>query len=597
MNEKIRITSELVLNQSKFDAQIKKIPDQIKNAVKKGGDSVSGFFKKSGSGGGSSGSQSSFVKRNEDRLSQARKDAYSGVSVADNVSTRGSIYEMARGDAEAVRDIYGIGKSGWAKMKGKSASVSGGGGGQDGGGGGSNHSGSHEGSFFDGMSKKTITNATFNVANGNFKGIGGSGQFGSGVSTGIGGHGAPLGGGDGPKGPEAGGGASKVGGALGMAGGFMLAAMGFVLKLASDVAQAAKQSYSKQSGTRGATGITVRGGEDIFADAEVAQANVALGKTTGKDIFKKGNLISKDVMAFARGNNESLSAMVTELSGIKKNTDPKGDPTKLSSTLAMVRGMANSAGFTGMKEVDFMKRVSSFASNRAENQGAFLNLKDYGQFTGGLNASEMTSGRRQNLSEKMQESAFAGPFSGDPIGQMAFAKAMEANGGDMDKALRDLEKNSGKYSSQSTSFLKDAMGGTAFGLMYKQAGIGSYTEGSSLTSNMKGFKDNNEMTNFGRDTVIGHTNALDAKYESSGMGLVEWEHKYQMKKADLATGVGEGVLNTMDAAESGMVKLAQASAGASEAILEGAQSLVEGMQSFFGKFGGGKGTSKLKSKK
>ncbi|PJZ87613.1 hypothetical protein CH368_16010, partial [Leptospira levettii] len=322
----------------------------------------------------------------------------------------------------------------------------------------------------------------------------------------------------------------------------------------------------------------------------------ASGKVTGEDVYGKKSSdfgIDKDLMKYASGRGENIASLVTGIETIKKNTDASGSGS-LSKVMSSVKGYANASGYTNLREIEFLNKMSSLSESRMVGSGAKFNMGDFGQFSAGLNSSSMNASRRMALSEKLGDSAFQGPFSGDPLGQMAFIQSMSQNKGNLSSAIADLEANPMKYMSQGIGSLQGSLGKDAFGLMFKMTGMGSFTEGSSLSSTMKSVKPSDiGSVKAGWNDITAQTNTLDEVYEEKGKSAFDLRNKYQRGKAGIVSslggGAGEMLLDAVQSTEQAIGQLGAGAGKVAQVLIEAAQGVGEAM----GKFFGGKNTGNV----
>ncbi|PJZ86718.1 hypothetical protein CH368_20580, partial [Leptospira levettii] len=276
MEESIKLTGKLAIDRKQFDQTLQNLPKDTEKAFSKMSGSVGKFFQSA-----SKSLPNQNKKQNVSTVAKAgnfaRDNTYQGGDIASNIDTQGSLYSMVRGDIEASRGAYKSVadkyKATFGKKKLEDQNTSGG-----------EQTGSPSLPLGQNLTKQTIQNASFQIANAKFDGkalptsASQSTNPGAGTLPGAGGGGSGI---------EGGGMMTKVGGTMGIVGGVVLAAAGATLKMISDVADRYEQAMSKQSGTIGSLGGYVGGGGGYATNSELAQSMVASGKVTGEDVYGK----------------------------------------------------------------------------------------------------------------------------------------------------------------------------------------------------------------------------------------------------------------------------------------------------------------------
>jgi hypothetical protein len=351
--------------------------------------------------------------------------------------------------------------------------------------------------------------------------------------------------------------ASNGASALATSGGVMRAAMsnpytaaaaltiGAGAMIVGDSGEKYENAIMSQAGTFGATGGYVGGGGGYFDNSSVAQGVVEYGKASGKNIYGKGTKglgIGNDIMRFASGNNESLGSVLGSIATLQKNNG--GKKTSLSDTLSLARGGANAVGYTNMRQAEYLQKMGGMSEQYA-SQGLQLNVAGFSSLAGGLSSKNMnmTADQKFQTAEKLQNSATQGPF-GDAFGQMAFAKAMEENEGDIHKAMIDLEKNPHKYATALPDALKDSP--EALGLYAKQTGMGSYTQWSGYASNPKKVTKDKSLVKAGGNMAVAHKNTMEGKaLTPEAREALKGGYKMAETKQDAQNTATEGIVKAI----------------------------------------------------
>ncbi|MDI7182872.1 hypothetical protein [Leptospira santarosai] len=300
------------------------------------------------------------------------------------------------------------------------------------------------------------------------------------------GNGAGPGSGGGNNGADAkGNGLSAMGMAIPIAGA-AFAVAGGVLKTISAIGEQYHAAMQSQSSTIGATGGYVGGGSGYFSNAELASANVAKGRITGKSIYGKGNTIDSDTIRFTASQGKGIGEVVKELETIRKDNK--------HADLGFLRGGANASGFSGLRQSEYISKLASISEN-LRGKGFSGDISDYTKFAAGMNRTDgtkMDPARKMSLAEELSSQGRSGAFGGGIFGSLSFANALKTNGGDVFKAIRESESSPGKYMSSALSGL-DA---NTRGIIAKLNG-GSFSEMSSLKLGYSNFKEDNSSIQAG----------------------------------------------------------------------------------------------------
>ncbi|EMO21504.1 hypothetical protein LEP1GSC168_4197 [Leptospira santarosai str. HAI134] len=300
------------------------------------------------------------------------------------------------------------------------------------------------------------------------------------------GNGAGPGSGGGNNGADAkGNGLSAMGMAIPIAGA-AFAVAGGVLKTISAIGEQYHAAMQSQSSTIGATGGYVGGGSGYFSNAELASANVAKGRITGKSIYGKGNTIDSDTIRFTASQGKGIGEVVKELETIRKDNK--------HADLGFLRGGANASGFSGLRQSEYISKLASISEN-LRGKGFSGDISDYTKFAAGMNRTDgtkMDPARKMSLAEELSSQGRSGAFGGGIFGSLSFANALKTNGGDVFKAIRESESSPGKYMSSALSGLE----ANTRGIIAKLNG-GSFSEMSSLKLGYSNFKEDNSSIQAG----------------------------------------------------------------------------------------------------
>lgn len=259
---------------------------------------------------------------------------------------------------------------------------------------------------------------------------------------------------------------SKIGGAIPFIGGAIAAATAGALKLVSDVGQRHVSAIQSQIGTIGATGRYVGGGEGYFDNSQVASAKISRSRINGNSTDPD---IDKQEMMFAYSQGRGLSEIVDSMAKLKKEN---------GSSLNFYRGAAQQAGFSNLRQSEYLTKLGDM-SESLRSKGYSGDMSSFSSSLAGLSIGGFGDpSRKMSVAESIGEKSRSGVFGGGVVGGLAMAEALKESGGDFDSAMKLLEGKDGhKYGMNALSGF-DSM---TRGVLFKQQGIGSYTEGSGYS--------------------------------------------------------------------------------------------------------------------
>ena len=189
------------------------------------------------------------------------------------------------------------------------------------------------------------------------------------------------------------------------------------MQIVSDIGQHHTQAMMSQQGTIGATkGYVGRGGA-YFANAQVAQAQIAKARAGRMYGYDKGAGIEGDEMRFAAQQNMGLSQFVEALGDIKDQDE------KVS--INFLRGAANITKMTGLKQGVFVQQLQQY-SNQLRGQGYLGGLSGVMGLGAGLaqNIPGMKGERAMKVAQGMDTDVRKGAEGGS-LSQMAIAAVMK----------------------------------------------------------------------------------------------------------------------------------------------------------------------------
>ncbi|HNM06139.1 MAG TPA: hypothetical protein PKK05_24695, partial [Leptospiraceae bacterium] len=206
--------------------------------------------------------------------------------------------------------------------------------------------------------------------------------------------------------------------ALAAAGGIAGAAakaLGGIMQIVSDIGQQHTQAMMSQQGTIGATKGYVGGGGAYFANAQVAQAQIA--KARAGRVYGNEAKVSGNEMRFAAQQNMGLSQFVEALGDIKDQDE------KVS--INFLRGAANITKMTGLKQGVFVQQLQQY-SNQLRGQGYLGGLGGVMGLGAGLaqNIPGMKGERAMKVAQGMDTDVRKGA-EGSSLSQMAIAAVMK----------------------------------------------------------------------------------------------------------------------------------------------------------------------------
>ncbi|RHX90243.1 hypothetical protein DLM76_20480 [Leptospira yasudae] len=349
--------------------------------------------------------------------------------------------------------------------------------------------------------------------------------------------------------------------------GAAFAIAGGVLKTISAIGEQYHAAMQSQATTIGATGGYLGGGGGYFSNAELAQANVMRGRVTGDSVYGKGNQIDSETIQFASSQGKSLSEVVRELETIRKESK--------NASLGYLRGGANASGFGELRQSEYISKLASISEN-LRSKGYSGDISDYAKFSAGIvrgDGSKMDPTRKMALAEQLTDQGRSGAFGGGVFGSLSMAESLKANSGDVFKAIRDSEKNPGKFMTSALSGLD----GNTRGIIQKMSG-GSFTEMSDLKFGYKDFGSDNSAIKAGYNKGLELDN-LKKETFASDVGADAAQVGYELNKA---------MLDLFKENQGAMKALIQVVGGIEKALLPvvstGISAIVSDLQTISGSF-------------
>ena len=252
---------------------------------------------------------------------------------------------------------------------------------------------------------------------------------------------------------------------------------GFLVNMASTIGQKRTSAINSQAGTLGATGDYVGGGGGLFANSEVAKAQIEYNRAF-IDNAKGGKSPIKDL------NNLSNFASVNNM-GLGQATGAMGEIQRAAKdiNIQFIKGAATQSKILGLKQGEFLTKFADIVkSNRAEGFGEMTNSKGFLEMATGFTQNGVISPERgldiaKNLDSKVRQGENGGIF-----GQLALVEEMNKNGGDLFKALSTNEREG--ITPNKLEAINNMFGGNKdiLGFLSRKEGVSTFTEGRELGS-------------------------------------------------------------------------------------------------------------------
>jgi hypothetical protein len=365
--------------------------------------------------------------------------------------------------------------------------------------------------------KVTIETADFK----NIKGLGG-GKFGI-PGTGGGGGGSPD--------------LMDHGDALGNAGqsipalGALLAVGGALVKLVSSVGEQYTAAMNSQAATLGATGEYIGGGGKYFANADMAQAALAMARERGESVFGRGQTLANTL---TRGGDQSWASFAASQGmGIQQVAESYGALTRDFAqnanelSLNTLRQYMKAANVPALK---YGETVEKFGKHiQAMRQAGYGGISREGveqMFSLVAGMKLATPERGGDILQTLDKQARQADQS--TLGNILLSKHL-ASGMSMDEAMMAAERGLGdpKNAAILQEFMK-SLDPLSRGFFAKQLGL-TYTEGRGLTLE-SGQKANVEAIQSGGNQALAMQN--ESMEVMAGMGETA-KVAYEMHRAML----------------------------------------------------------------
>jgi hypothetical protein len=346
------------------------------------------------------------------------------------------------------------------------------------------------------VSAMTVRTATFQ----NVKGLGsgnGPGNSGSGSATDMGGSVEKI--------------AQKataipfIGAVLGGVASAAAAGAGMAMKLVSNIGEKHNAAMMSQAGTTGSMGSYVGGGQGMFANSEVAQANLAMQRSRNagqSSYFRQGNKIDAESMQFASAQGMGLSQVVESLGEVQRGWK--------EGSLSVLRGYTAASKMGFLKEGEFVQQLGSYAKGLRERGYGDMNAesgKSFLSLAAGIGSSVATPERGMTIAQNI-DTGVRGTTG--TLGNLGLMLGMRS-GKSLDESMRASE--SGKMTGDVGKFLS-TLPPEVRGMMMKQMGISSYTEGADVNLAGKGPVAQNAFQ-VGGNTAVAGQNRVEQAYAES----------------------------------------------------------------------------------
>ncbi|EIE01496.1 hypothetical protein [Leptospira licerasiae] len=298
-----------------------------------------------------------------------------------------------------------------------------------------------------------------------------------------------------------------------------IAIAGGIAKIVSAVGEQYTAAMQSQASTYGATGRYIGGGGGLFANAEVAQSNLARGRITGESIYGKGNLADEEIMRFSASQGKSLNEIVTQLETIRKENK--------NLDIGYLRGGANATGFSNLRQSEYISKLAQISEN-LRGRGYSGETEGFTRFAAGITreSGSMDPSRRLSLADELSNQGRQGVFGGGITGALSMAEAIKANKGDFFAAMRESEKDPGKYVSSALNSLDPL----TRGILGKMEGR-SFTESENLKFSQNNFGRDNSPIQAGENKVTYLDNLKKEEFAAYGGGAAQIG--YDLNKAML----------------------------------------------------------------
>lgn len=255
-------------------------------------------------------------------------------------------------------------------------------------------------------------------------------------------------------------------------------AAGFLVNMASTVAEKRTGAINSQAGTLGATGGYVGGGGGLFANSEVARAQVEYNRSMmSEEGGKKG--IGKQLGSIS--NFASLQGL-----GLGQATGAMGEIQRTSKDIRIefIKGAAKASNIQGLKQGEFLTKFAEIVKgNRNEGFGK-MDSKAFLSMAAGISQNKLvTPERGMDIASNLDKKARGGD-KGGVFGQLALVDEMSRNGGDFFEALSTQER--GGMNQKNMDFISSTLGDkNVMGYLAREEGVSTFTEGRTLQG-MKG---------------------------------------------------------------------------------------------------------------
>lgn len=258
-------------------------------------------------------------------------------------------------------------------------------------------------------------------------------------------------------------------------------AAGFLVNMASTIGEKRTGAINSQAGTLGATGGYVGGGGGLFANAEVARAQVEYNRSMmSEEGGKKG--IGKQLGSIS--NFASLQGL-----GLGQATGAMGEIQRTSKDIRIefIKGAAKASNIQGLKQGEFLTKFAEIVKgNRNEGFGEMdsMDSKAFLSMVAGISQNKLiTPERGMDIASNLDKKARGGD-KGGVFGQLALVDEMSRNGGDFFEALATQER--GGMNQKNMDFISSTLGDkNVMGYLAREEGVSTFTEGRTLQG-MKG---------------------------------------------------------------------------------------------------------------
>lgn len=294
-------------------------------------------------------------------------------------------------------------------------------------------------------------------------------------------------------------------------------AAGFLVNMASNIAEQHSAAINSQAGTISATGGYVGGGGGLFANAEVARAQVEYNRAQGFEGTNKKEFGEnlESTSRFAASQGLGLGQAAGAMGEIQR--------TSKDIRIEFIKGAAKASNIQGLKQGEFLTKFAEIVKQNREEGFGGLNSEGFLSMAAGISNKVATPERGLSIMGNLDKQAKMGD-KGGIFGQLALVNTMSKNGGDFFGALAEKEKNG--YTQDDNNAISGMMPKEIFGLLGRNEGMGSFTEMMGVHGSQGASIKENGIGDVVGNAALGRENYAKSKF--AGMnGADELANKMQ----------------------------------------------------------------------